>query len=91
MNWLSTKAKESVAETVSAGIEEKLVWLCRFGRPKLYRMENGWHCCIDMNTNTTGSKFEVSSEYKLASPSAAVDQLIERMLVALAAVSGGKS
>ena len=43
----------------------------------------GWVANIEMNTNTTGTSFEVRSEFSMATPDAAVEQLIERMLASL--------
>jgi hypothetical protein len=37
-----------------------------------------------MNTNTTGAKFEVSSEHTHSTPAEAIDVLIARMLETLA-------
>lgn len=75
-------------ETVPAGLSERLVWLCKFGKPRLSVPRDGWHANIEMNTNTTGSSFTVSTEFKLESPDAAVAQLIERMLETLATLHG---
>lgn len=87
MGWLTT-AKSGVTEQVPASLEERLVWLCRFGKPAVRKsgVTDGWVANIEMNTNTTGSKFEVSSGHDCASPSAAVAELISRMLEALTAL-----
>jgi len=85
-----TSALPGKVESVPAGFEEKLVWLCRFGQPSLRMMDRGWHANIEMNTNTTGSSFKVATEFTMQSPAAAVDQLIKRMLAMLAAMNGGQ-
>lgn len=87
MNSLAM-VKPAKVETVPAGFEEKLVWLCKFGKPGVSMQDSGWHARINMNTNTTGTAFTVASEFGLRSPAAAVDQLIERMLTALATLTG---
>lgn len=86
MNAL-TVAKSGRVETVPAGFEERLVWLCQFGKPRVSMLDTGWHASIQMNTNTTGTSFEVKSEFGNQTPSAAVSQLIERMLSALVALT----
>lgn len=72
---------ERVPETLS----ERLLWIAYFGKPGISVVSEGWHAKIDMNTNTTGASFTVRSEFNMATPEAAVQQLIERMLTALAA------
>lgn len=69
---------------VPDGLSERLQWLRKFGQPRLSMPGKGWYASIDMNTNTTGSKFTVSSEFEIATPDEAVAMLIERMLGALA-------
>jgi hypothetical protein len=82
MSWL-TAVKTGSTERAPAAFEEKMEWLCKFGEPSVSKMRNGWWARIDMNTNTTGSKFQVDTDTKHERPSQAVDQLIERMLDAL--------
>jgi hypothetical protein len=83
-----TAARAGRVETAPADFEEKLVWLCKFGQPRLGMLSKGWHAKIEMNTNTTGTSFDVSTDFQQPTPSAAVDQLIERMLTALATLTG---
>ena len=75
------------SETCPSGIEDRLIWLCRFGEPRVLKMSGGWHACIEMNTNTTGSKFEVRTDFNCGSPYESIDQLISRMCEALAALA----
>lgn len=90
MNDLSL-ATPRLVDTVPAGLEEKLIWLCKFGKPDLSVVTAGWHARIKMNTNTTGSEFTVQSDFKMPTPMAALDQLIARMLDALCALNRGRS
>lgn len=69
-----------------ASLSDRLVWLCRFGKPRVGVYGSNWHACIEMNTNTTGTSFEVKSEFKHTTPDEAVDVLITRMLDALKAL-----
>ena len=85
MNSL-TVARIGEVDAVPSGFEDRLVWLCRFGVPRVSRADNGWHARIEMNTNTTGSKFEVVTQFDHPTPSAAVEVLINRMMEALAAL-----
>ncbi|MDR9839403.1 hypothetical protein [Herbaspirillum huttiense] len=55
----------------------------RYGKIRLSRQDDGWYCCIAMNTNTTGTSFEVKSEFHHATPIEAADCCIQRMHAAL--------
>jgi len=44
-------------------LEELLNELCGFGRPKLFRMDTGWHCFVDMHVPHAESSFKVASEF----------------------------
>lgn len=85
MSWL-TAVKSGSTERVPASFEEKMLWLCKFGEPGVSKMHKGWWARIEMNTNTTGSKFQVDTDMTHETPSQAIDQLIARMLDALAAL-----
>lgn len=83
MNAL-TATKSGTTEHAPAGFEEKLIWLTKFGKPNMFKMDKGWNAGIDMHVASTGSTFKVDSNYNHDTPSEAVDVLIERMLAALA-------
>lgn len=83
MNAL-TAARAGVTEHMPADLEGKLVWLTKFGKPSVRRMDKGWYCGIEMHVASIGSRFDVKSDFDHASPAIAVDELIRRMLAALA-------
>lgn len=80
-----TAAKSGSIERVPADLSGKLQWLCLFGKPNIHRHE-GWSANIAMNTNSTGSEFKVRSEFGHTTVDAAVDEMISRMLEAIAAL-----
>jgi hypothetical protein len=71
------------SEAEHGGLDAQLLALARCGRPFLHLTSGGWRASIDMNTNTTGTSFEVKSDMDHKSPSAAVAQLMERVETAL--------
>lgn len=73
-----------IVESVPADLLDKLTWLTRFGNPRLAWMDDGWHASINLQVAAVGARFDVKTEFDLATPAAAIDQLIERMLAALA-------
>lgn len=79
-------AKAGTIDLAPAGFTDRLKWLCKFGKPRVGVSGSGWYAKIEMNTNTTGTSFDVSSDFGMADPEKAVAQLIERMLAALAAL-----
>jgi len=88
MNAMIGVGSEPLIERTPADLEGRLVWLLKFGVPRVARTTGsggGWHARIEMNTNTDGASFEVKSEFDHATPTQAMDVLIRRMLAALAA------
>jgi hypothetical protein len=87
MNAMVGIGAETPVERAPADLEGRLVWLLKFGIPRVSRVRSasGWHASIEMNTNTDGASFEVKSEFNHDTPSQALDLLIRRMLAALAA------
>jgi hypothetical protein len=64
-------------------LEEHLEQMTYYGKPRVSRMSNGWYSSIEMNTNTTGTTFEVKSEFDNHTPTMAAKQCHERILNAL--------
>lgn len=70
-------------------LERLLVHMTRYGEPSLRMMNSGWHCNVDMNTNTTGTRFTVASDFDIATPLAAAVQCNERIEAALRKLGAG--
>lgn len=83
MNELASSRLAEVG-TMPASLEEKLIWLTRFGTPVVRHMGDGWYSAIDMHVSSQGATFNVASDFKRPSPAAAVDECIDRMLKTLA-------
>ena len=64
-------------------LEELLAHSERYGVITLAKMSGGWMAWIKMNTNTTGTTFEVKSESSHKTSHAAAAQCIDRMHSAL--------
>lgn len=79
-------------ELAPAGLTERLVWLSRFGKPRLgiYGSGGGWHASVDMHVTDSvkGTSFEVKSDFDHVAPDEAVGVLIERLLSALSTLAG---
>jgi hypothetical protein len=78
--------KGQPVEHTPAELRDRLVWLTRFGAPRLGVYDGGWHAVIDMHVADAvkGASFSVKSDFGCADPEIAVSQLIGRMLEALA-------
>ena len=84
MNWLAKVTPISNARKVEdLTLEEHLEQMRYYGKPRVSLMSNGWYSCIEMNTNTTGTSFEVKSDFDCQTPTLAAKQCHERMLNAL--------
>jgi len=85
--------KQGETETTSATIhcnpvnqptlEELLMELKHYGKPRVGMFDSGWHCNIEMNTNTVGADFKCSSEFDIPTPTEAAKQCLERVLRAV--------
>jgi hypothetical protein len=82
MNWLA-KIQPEASKVTEMPLEEHLLFLIRYGRPRVAYLDKGWFCTVQMNTNTTGTQFDVSSEFGHKTPSSAVKQCNERIDAAL--------
>lgn len=83
-------AKAGITQQVPAALNDRLVWLSRFGKPRVSMQDSGWSAGIRMHVadSVQGASFEVNSEFGHADPEDAVTQLIDRMLSTLAQLKG---
>ena len=82
--WLAKVTPISNARKVEdLTLEEHLEQMRYYGKPRVSLLNNGWYSCIEMNTNTTGTSFEVKSDYDCQTPTLAAKQCHERILNAL--------
>lgn len=83
----------SPVEVTPVGLGDRLVWLTRFGKPRVgVFSDGGWRAGIEMHVadSVRGTQFEVTSDFGMRTPDAAVDQLVERMLSAISQLGGSK-
>lgn len=78
-------AAAQAGDAVSDGLEAQLLQLTRYGLPSLRLFDDGWYCCVAMNTSTPGAEFKVTSEFRHRTASSAVKQAAERVAEALRA------
>lgn len=64
-------------------LEEHLEKMRYYGKPRVSLLNGGWYSCVEMNTNTTGTSFEVKSDFDCETPTAAAKQCHERILNAI--------
>jgi hypothetical protein len=65
-------------------LEEILEELKHYGKPRVgMYSEEGWHCNVEMNTNTVGADFKCASDFKQPTPTTAAKQCLERVLKAV--------
>jgi len=87
MNFLSTsKNQNTIVDCAPASLSERLVWLTRFGKPRVSYPGDGFYAVIEMHVSAVGITFKIDSDMRHPTPDAAVEQMIERMLSALADV-----
>ena len=64
-------------------LEDLLIMITRFAKPRLSHMSDGWFCVCDMYLSQDGCSFEVKSEFDHPSPLEAVTTCAKRILSAL--------
>jgi hypothetical protein len=64
-------------------LEEMLIELSTYGKPRVGMFDRGWHCNVEMNTNTVGADFKCASDFGMATPTDAAKQCLERVLKAV--------
>lgn len=70
-------------------LEAVLIDLAKWGKPRISMPSgDGWYSSIEVNITPTGAKFEVSSDFKMATPLAAALQCRERLLASVKALGG---
>lgn len=62
-----------------ADLEQLLLNLSAFGRPRLFGMSGGWHCNVDMFVQATGATVQVNSDFNHPSPSIAAQACLDRV------------
>lgn len=80
------KKPEPEATKIIEDLQELMVYLIRYGRPRLSYLDGGWYCKVEMNTNTKGTQFDVASEFNHPTPISAAKQCHERIVNAMKAL-----
>lgn len=80
------KKPEPEANKIIEDLQELMLYLIRYGRPRLSYLDGGWYCKVEMNTNTKGTQFDVASEFNHPTPIAAAKQCHERIVNAMKAL-----
>ena len=64
-------------------LEELLLFLTRFGKPRCGMFGTGWSCQVEMHVVSVGTSFEVKSDFGMETPLAAAKQCAERLIETL--------
>jgi len=79
----------AIASPAVESLEDVLLELAKWGKPRVSMPGGeGWYSCVEVNITPTGAKFEVASEFKMATPLAAALQCRERLLASVKAIGG---
>lgn len=83
-------ARLSAAERTPATLEELLVAMQKFGKPRLgmYGNDGRWSCAVEMHVSAKGATFEIKSEFGLTDPLSAAKQCYERVVQTLRDLGG---
>ena len=89
MNWLTKAIDNTTSFNQTDDLQELMIDLIRFGKPRVSFLQGGWYCTVEMNTNTTGAKFDISSEFNHPTPMSAAKQCYARIQTALKQLTNG--
>jgi len=64
---------------LEATLEECLIALCKYGRPRLSRHKDGWYAEIEMHVPSEGVSFSIKTSFDEKTPSSAVSLLLSRV------------
>jgi hypothetical protein len=79
----SNTGKSKLFQQDQPTLEELLMELKQYGKPRVSFLGDGWHCNVEMNTNTVGADFKCASEFGMPTPTDAAKQCLERVLKAV--------
>ena len=82
MGWL-TFSQQDAERVPNMELEELITHMVRFGKPRVSFISNGWYCKVEMNTNTSGTQFDVASEFDHPTPLSAARECHERIINAM--------
>lgn len=80
------KKPEPEATKLVEDLQELMIYLIRYGKPRVSYLDGGWYCKVEMNTNTKGTQFDVASDFGNPTPIAAAKQCHERIVNAMKAL-----
>lgn len=81
---LALLRKESPSATpVHEDLQELIMYMVRYGKPRISYITDGWYCKVEMNTNTKGTQFDIASEFSHPTPLSAAKECHERIVNAL--------
>ena len=89
MNWLNKVVDNTTSYKQTDDLQELMVEMIKYGHPRVSHMQGGWYCCVQMNTNTTGAKFDISSEFSHPTPMSAAKECYTRIQTALKQLTNG--
>ena len=73
----------SVIRNGAKTLEEMLLALAKYGKPRIAHDGDGWFCAVDMYVSAAGVEFKIASEFRRPSPMAAAQQCAQRLDKAL--------
>lgn len=80
------KKPEPELQPINEDLQELLLYMIRYGKPRMHYLEGGWYVKVEMNTNTKGTQFDVASEFGHSTPLSAAKECHERIINSMKAL-----
>ena len=90
---ISLKAVDNPNDLEQVGdlsTDECLAEMAKYGLPRVFKMDGGWHACIDVFVTGEGVSFEVRTSFKELSPNVAVNKCLQLLMKAIEDVKNHK-
>lgn len=78
-----TGSDVSIKDLPQDSLEDLLLLMVRWGKPRLSKQSDGWYCAVDVTVNAKGVEFKVQSDFDHESPFHAASDCHARLMVAL--------
>lgn len=65
--------------TLDTPVDDGLVALSAYGKPRLSRMDKGWLCSVEVHSSAKGASIDVRSEFNCQTPKQAMLQCCVRL------------
>ena len=72
-------ARQTTPQDAGDDVQALLNELGRVGKPRLCQSDGGWHCSVEINIKSAGTRFEITSGFGFGSATDALTECLNRL------------